>query len=47
MDQALIFRPFAATMLLTLVVWIYMYSRRLPFIFRSQLTPAQMTAFLG
>jgi hypothetical protein len=43
MDQTEIFRPFCATMLLTLVVWVYMYSRRLPFIFSSGLDPKQMT----
>src|SRR3977135_1290596 len=43
MDQAVIFRPFFATMLLTLVVWVYMYGRRLPFIFSSGLNPKQMT----
>lgn len=43
MNQALIFQPFAATMLLTLVVWVYMYSRRLPFIFGSGLPPEKMT----
>ena len=30
-------------MLLTLVVWVYMYARRLPFIFSSGLDPKQMT----
>ena len=35
MDQAVIFQPFVATMLLTLAVWIYMYGRRLGFIFAS------------
>ena len=30
-------------MLLTLVVWVYMYGRRLPFIFSSSLDPKQMT----
>ena len=39
MDQTVIFRPFFATMLLTMVVWIYMYGRRLPFIFSSGLDP--------
>ena len=34
MDQATIFKPFLATMLLTMVVWVYMYGRRLPFIFQ-------------
>jgi hypothetical protein len=43
MDQTVIFRPFCATMLLTLVVWVYMYGRRLPFIFSSGLDPKQMT----
>ena len=43
MDQAVIFQPFLATMLLTLVVWLYMYGRRLPFIFSSGLDPKQMT----
>jgi hypothetical protein len=43
MDQTVIFRPFLATMLLTLVVWVYMYGRRLPFIFSSGLDPKQMT----
>ena len=43
MDQAAIFQPFVATMILTMVVWIYMYGRRLPFIFSSGLDPKQMT----
>jgi hypothetical protein len=43
MDQSIIFRPFLATMLLTLVVWVYMYGRRLPFIFSSGLDPKKMT----
>ena len=43
MDQSVIFQPFVATMLLTLVVWFYMYGRRLPFIFSSDLDPKQMT----
>jgi hypothetical protein len=43
MDQTEIFRPFCATMGLTLVVWVYMYGRRLPFIFSSSLDPKQMT----
>jgi hypothetical protein len=43
MDQADIFQPFLATMLLTLVVWVYMYGRRLPFIFASGLDSKQMT----
>ncbi|MBY0270661.1 MAG: MAPEG family protein [Burkholderiales bacterium] len=43
MNQAVIFQPFIATMLLTLVVWLYMYGRRLRFIFSSGLDPKQMT----
>jgi len=43
MNQAAIFQPFVATMILTMVVWIYMYARRLPFIFSSRLDPKQMT----
>src|SRR5688572_6448583 len=40
--QAAIFGPFFATMLLTLAVWSYMYARRIPFIVRSGLTPAEL-----
>jgi len=43
MDQTVIFNPFLAMMLLTLVVWIYMYVRRLSFIFSRRLDPKQMT----
>jgi hypothetical protein len=43
MDQTVIFRPFFATMILTLAVWVYMYARRLPFIFSRGLDPKQMT----
>lgn len=44
MPQTAIFGPFFATMLLTLVVWIYMYARRIAFIRGSKLTPAQLAA---
>ena len=43
MDQAAIFQPFVATMILTMVVWAYMYGRRLPFIFSNRLDAKQMT----
>jgi len=43
MDQTRIYAPFVGVMLLTLAVWIYMYSRRLPFVLRSKLTPQQLT----
>jgi hypothetical protein len=42
MSPDAIFGPFFASMLLTLVVWVYMYARRIPFIARSRLTPAQL-----
>jgi hypothetical protein len=48
MNQAAIFVPFVGTMLLTLVVWIYLFMRRIPFLLRSglikqpQLTPAEL-----
>lgn len=43
MNPTDIFQPFVATMLLTMVVWIYMYGRRLPFIFSAGLDAKQMT----
>lgn len=43
MEPERIFQPLVATMLLTLVVWLYMYARRIPFILRSNLAPAQLT----
>jgi hypothetical protein len=35
--------PFVGTMLLTIVVWFYMYARRIPFIARNRFTPEQLT----
>jgi hypothetical protein len=43
LPQTAIFGPFFATMLLTLVVWVYMYVRRIRFITASRLTPDQLT----
>lgn len=43
MDQAAIFQPFVATVILTMVVWAYMYGRRLTFIFSNRLDAKQMT----
>ena len=43
MDPTRIFGPFFVMLLLTLVVWIYMYARRIPFIKRSALRPEQLT----
>ena len=39
MAQQAIFGPFFATMFLTLVVWIYMYVRRISFITGNKLSP--------
>ena len=43
MDQVAIFQPFVATMILTMVVWAYMYGRRLSFIFSNRLDAKKMT----
>ena len=43
MDQAAIFRPFVATMLLTLAVWLYMFAQRIPFLVRSGLISRRLT----
>jgi hypothetical protein len=40
--QQAIFAPFLVMMILTLVVWIYMYARRIPFITRSRLNESQL-----
>ena len=47
MNQSAIFAPFMTMMLLTLIVWFYMYSRRIPFLQTSRtnlntLTPAEL-----
>lgn len=42
MDQTAIFGPFFAMLVLVFVVWVYMYSRRIPFILGGTLTQAQM-----
>lgn len=39
MKQEAIFSPFFATMLLTLIVWVYMYSQRIAFITSNKLRP--------
>ncbi len=41
MDQRSIFGPFLSLMLLTLLVWTYLFARRIPFILKSKLTPEQ------
>lgn len=43
MEQSAIFAPFLSMTLLTFVVWLYMYARRIPFIQGSNLTPEQLT----
>jgi len=43
MSQTVIFQPFIATMILTMVVWVYMYARRLSFIFSNRLDAKLMT----
>ena len=42
MKQTAIFGPFFATMLLTFVVWVYMYVRRIRFITGSNLTGGEL-----
>jgi hypothetical protein len=43
MTQSEIFAPFFMVMFLTIIVWIYMYARRIPFIQSHRLTPEQLT----
>jgi len=43
MEQTAIFGPFFATMLLTFVVWVYMYVRRIRFITSSNLSPGDLS----
>jgi len=42
MNQTMIFGPFFATMLLTLVVWMYMYIRRIGYITSNQISPKDL-----
>ena len=42
MNQTAIFGPFFATMFLTLLVWVYMYIRRIAFITGSKLSPKDL-----
>jgi hypothetical protein len=42
MNQADIFSPFFATILLTLIVWVYMYIRRIRFITSSKISPKDL-----
>jgi hypothetical protein len=43
LEQSAIFAPFFSMLILTFAVWIYMYSRRIPFIMRSKLTAQELT----
>ncbi len=43
MNPQAIFGPMLALMLLTFLVWVYMYSRRIPFIVATRMRPEQMT----
>jgi hypothetical protein len=42
MAQQSVFGPFFATMLLTLVVWVYMYVRRIHFISGNKISPGDL-----
>jgi hypothetical protein len=42
MAQTAIFGPFLATMLLTLLVWVYMYARRISFITANDIDPQDL-----
>jgi hypothetical protein len=44
MNQSAIFSPFFATILLTLIVWIYMYIRRLSFISGLKINQQELAA---
>ena len=44
MTQAAIFAPFFATMFLTLVVWVYMYVRRISFITSNKISSKNLAA---
>ncbi|MGH7934579.1 MAG: MAPEG family protein, partial [Candidatus Binataceae bacterium] len=44
MAQSAIFGPFFATMLLTLLVWVYMYIRRISFITSGKITSTDLAA---
>ena len=44
MNQAEIFAPLFVMFFLTLVVWLYMYARRLPFVFSGDYKPDRGTA---
>ena len=49
MNQELIFQPFFVLMLLTIVIWFYMYAKRIPFIEslikKGDMPPEQLTPY--
>lgn len=44
MNQTAIFAPLLAVMLLTMIVWFYMYAKRIPLIQKSKIDPNKLTA---
>jgi hypothetical protein len=44
MNQTAIFAPFLTMMLLTLIVWTYMYAKRIPLLQKSRINPNALTA---
>ena len=44
MAQQAIFGPFFAMMFLTLVVWVYMYARRISFLTRNNIRPDEVAS---
>ena len=42
-QQLAIFSPFFATILLTIIVWVYMYIRRINFLQATKISPEQLT----
>jgi hypothetical protein len=42
MKQETIFSPFFATIFLTLIVWVYLYTRRIAFITRNKIRPRDL-----
>ncbi len=42
MDQTAIFAPVFAMIFLTMVVWVYMYVRRIPFIRKNDFSPSEL-----
>jgi hypothetical protein len=43
MEQSVIFEPVFVMLILTLLVWIYMFARRIPFITSSHFGPGELT----